>query len=306
MRNYRLQAALDRFDEAVNWKTDNILHAQGGMPADLDEGVCCVGVRMAMHLKVEQDSVKPLYLAGVDRWMEEMQGNRAHAIILLRQAGACHDPFSGRSWPKSVDEVLEKLAKTESMPWLISQDFNNTNLSNANLDYAAFVGSQFKGAHITASTLKYAKMNSAVLVEADLRDSKFIRADLTRAQLNTALVSRTDFCDAVLVSANMQYHRSGGKTDFTRASMVAADLEGARLRDCNFGRADLTGAIFKKASIERSNFDGAKLIGTDFTDADMHNTSFHGAVARGVVGLDFPTQSRMNSQATKEEATNGL
>ena len=51
-----------------------------------------------------------------ENWCLLIKANRAHMMIMLREAGAGHDPFGGSEWSSTQAQVWENLAKVEQLP----------------------------------------------------------------------------------------------------------------------------------------------------------------------------------------------
>ena len=124
-----------------------------------EDGRCCVGARMAHALGVETG----VYLDGADAWAREMGGNRAHVILLLRQAGAGRDPLGPEKWPLSPREVWARLSEEEDLPVLAGADLQWADLRGADLRNADLTGANLKGADLTAADLRGACLDGANL-----------------------------------------------------------------------------------------------------------------------------------------------
>ena len=59
-----------------------------------------------------------------DAWCLMMKANRAHLVIMLREAGAGHDPFGNSEWSSTPTQVWENLAKVEQLPNLDGADLS--------------------------------------------------------------------------------------------------------------------------------------------------------------------------------------
>ena len=156
-----------------------------------------------------------------DTWCLTMKANRAHLVIMLREAGAGHDPFGNAEWSSTPVQVWENLARVEQLPDLNGADFSGVDfkwadLSDANLSNADLTGINFKWASLMDTNLK-----GTNLTGSDLR-----WADLDGADLSNANLTGTDLRWATLAGANLE----------------GADLRGAIVDGTILDEADLTGA----------------------------------------------------------------
>ena len=69
-----------------------------------------------------------------DAWGRMMKANRAHLVIMLREAGAAHDPFSDSEWPFTPAQVWENLAQVEQLPDLKGADLSGVDFRWADPD----------------------------------------------------------------------------------------------------------------------------------------------------------------------------
>ena len=158
-----------------------------------------------------------------DAWGRMMNANRAHLVIMLREAGAAHYPFSDAEWPSTPAQVWENLAQMEQLPDLeganLSRiDFKWADLANANLTGADLSGTDLRWADLTATDL-----TGANLCNADLSWASLMEADLQDADLRGAILNRTNLTGA----------------DLTRTNMAGVNLHSAYLDD----NTKLDGAI---------------------------------------------------------------
>ena len=124
-----------------------------------EDGRCCAGARMAHALGVETG----VFLDGADAWAREMGGNRAHVILLLRQAGAGRDPFGPEEWPVCPRQVWARLSEEEDLPVLAGADLQWADLRGADLRDADLTGANLKGADLTDADLRGACLEGANL-----------------------------------------------------------------------------------------------------------------------------------------------
>ena len=127
-----------------------------------EDGRCCAGARMARALGVASGN----YLDGADAWAREMGGNRAHVILLLRQAGAGPDPLGPEQWPLSPREVWANLSGEEELPLLAGADLRGADLRMADLRNADFTGADLRGADMSGADLRGACLDGANLDQA--------------------------------------------------------------------------------------------------------------------------------------------
>ena len=192
-----------------------------------NEGVpCCVGAHLANILGEETNERD--FLDGIDAWAELMGGNRAHAILLLRQAGAGISPIGNLAWSLPLSEVWENLKKIEELPSLVGADLADEILCYADLSDSDFTKANF--------------------ADSDLKGSVFNNANLTRARFTFAYLCDANFEGANLFCANL-LHANLSDANLTNAILIGADLSGA----------DLSGAILKGANLSSANLKGAKI-----------------------------------------------
>ena len=75
-----------------------------------------------------------------DAWGRMMNANRAHLVIMLREAGAGHYPFSDAEWPSTPAQVWENLAQMEQLP-----DLKGANLSRIDFKWADLASANLSG-----------------------------------------------------------------------------------------------------------------------------------------------------------------
>ena len=182
-----------------------------------------------------------------DVWCLMMKANRAHLVIMLREAGAGHDPFGDSEWPSTPTQVWENLAKVEQLPDLNGADFSGVDFKWANLSDA-----DLKGADLTGINFKWAS-----LMDADLSDANLTGADLRWADLDGADMKGTNLTG----------------TDLRWATLAGANLEGA----------DLRGAIIEGTNLEGANLTGANLTGVNLHSAYLDDET----KLDGAIGLEF-------------------
>ena len=132
-----------------------------------------------------------------EAWDRIMEANHAHLIIMLREAGAGHDPFSNAEWPFTPAHVWENLAQVKELPTLNSADLSRVDLRWADLD-----GADLKGADLTGADLRWADLDGVDLKGANLTGANFswdslTDADLKGADLTGAIFDRTTMDESI-------------------------------------------------------------------------------------------------------------
>ena len=118
-----------------------------------------------------------------DTWCLTMKANRAHLVIMLREAGAGHDPFGNAEWSSTPTQVWENLARVQQLP---------------TLDGADLSGVDFKWADLGLT-----KLSNVDLTGADLRWATLAGANLSNADLRGAIIDGTNLDEADLTGANV-------------------------------------------------------------------------------------------------------
>ena len=157
-----------------------------------DDAPCCVGARLAGYFEIESGN----YMLGIDEFAKRLGGNRAHVILILREAGAGHDPLSADEWSNTPKDVWRNLLKIEKLPSLSGADLryenlrganlSGTNLSSANLSCADLTNANLRGTNLSytnlsGANLSDANLNGAVLYKADLTDANLKNVDLDKS-----------------------------------------------------------------------------------------------------------------------------
>ena len=253
----------------------NMINQLGG--AYSKDAPCCVGAHLANYLGIKDDDSyarsKPAqFHRGADAWAKAIGGNRAHAILLLREAGAGHDPFNAEPWPAQPSEVFTNLAKFEKLPTLENQDFSNCDLRHATLD-ADFSGSNFRsaklehadfsGSRLESCNMRYADCHSAIFNNVLAAGANFQSAQLHFANFSNSTLKLAQFCYAK--SCNLQFVDSElYGADFSRSQLTYANFESANLAHADFTNADLKGANFESADTYKAKFtaDSVKFLAT--------------------------------------------
>ena len=165
-------------------------------------GKTCLGHRLATAL-LQLGTCQ----MGYDAWASMMGANRAHLILMLRNAGAGADPLCHRPWFLPGQIVWEYLEHIQSPPTLVNADMQRTDLFEADLQGADLSGADlYRGrmelADLRGALLKGANMRNINLTGADLRNTDISKADLTQANLRGA-----DLREANLTGTNLNRGR---------------------------------------------------------------------------------------------------
>lgn len=193
-----------------------------------EEGVpCCVGSHMANLLGVAAGHADD-FLKGIDAWAELVGGNRAHAIVMLRQAGAGHNPLSAATWKLHPNTVFENLTFIEELPDLKGKRFDDQWLMEVDFSGMDLAGTRFD--------------------RADVRRSKFVECNLHQADFGLALASDADFSRATLTEANFQ------GAELYDTTFMEANMSGADLIDAYFQNTDTTGVDMTNVKIGQSKW----------------------------------------------------
>ena len=169
---------------------------------------CCVGARLAGALDLDSTNKFSFggcrhYIKGIDAFAKLIGGNRAHVILMLREAGAGHNPLSEAPWPSSREEVWARAARIETLPDLSGANLSGADLSGADLSYADLSDADLSGVYLADACLKGADLTGANLKGADLKGADLIDANLSGADLYRANLIDADLSGANLTSADL-------------------------------------------------------------------------------------------------------
>ena len=206
------------------------------------EGVpCCVGAHLANFLGVN-DEENSSYLYGAVEWANLMGGNILHAIVLLRQAGACElwhgNPFSDVDWRISVAEVCDNLRKIDKLPSLRGKNFKYLPLNDMDLSDTDLHGSDFYGAAMYGVNFSNSNLSNARLGGVSATDADFTHADLTDTQMCDSVFNRSIFNHATMIRART------AQAEFLKAEFDHTDMSRKTAKDGNFFDADLSKVIW--------------------------------------------------------------
>ena len=197
-----------------------------------------------------------------DAWCLLMKANRAHLLIMLREAGAGHDPFGDAEWSSTPTQVWENLAKVEQLP-----NLNGADLSGLDFKWADLDGADLKGADLTGANLRWAGLDGA-----DLKG-----ADLTGANLRWASLMDTNLSNTNLTGADLRWAGLDG-ADLKGANLTGTDLRWANLMDADLSHTDLRGATLDGTILVEANLTGANVTGINLRSTYLDDTKLDGAI----------------------------
>ena len=138
-----------------------------------------------------------------DAWCLMMKANRAHLVVMLREAGAGHDPFGDSVWSSTPARVWENLAQVQQLPNLNGADFSGVDFKWADLSNTDLTGTDLRWANLRWANLMEADLKGADLTGADLKWATLMGANLSNADLRGAIVDGTILVEADLTGANV-------------------------------------------------------------------------------------------------------
>ena len=148
--------------------------------------------------------------------------------------------------------------------------FNQTDLSNCNLQKSQLRGARFKGCNLTGADLRHANLKDTIfencnLNGADLRytkmdDARIIDCDLFAVNFDSGCLD-----NAVIDSCNM------GAQSFHNASCLGVKMSNSQIAHGFFNDADLSGC-----ELRNMQFKNCTLSHTDFHDSLMDECEFKG------------------------------
>lgn len=201
-------------------------------------------------------------------------------------------------------------------------DFQNADLSEADLSGVNCTGADFTNANLEGTNFSGATLTNAIFIGARLNNVRFSGATLDGAFFNNTDVSHVNWGIAIsakgahfnsatgisckIGSANPNEHADFTKADFTGADFSKSDFSYARLIEATLIRGVFDGAIFQGV-----DFSSAQLGGLDKTAAAnmaftyMPNVNFSKANLFGVsfaFATVFGASTNMSDAATIEQA----
>lgn len=197
-------------------------------------------------------------------------------------------------------------------------DLSGLTMTNGNISYALAVGTDFSDTNLSGTDLRSTWLTDANLAGGDVRDANFSNAVLTGANLSDTAMARADFTGATVQRVLGQLRASNAtfdnaimsgnhffaKSNFSRASLMNADMSyswfmlgkfvNAELNGANMTGAKMVGANFSGADLTGANLTGAFLMNADFSYADLSGANlllanFEGATLTGAVLNDATT-----------------
>lgn len=120
------------------------------------------------------------------------------------------------------------------------------------IEYAYFVGRDFRGASFQGS---------------DLWGANFSRANLVSVQFQSATLTGTSFQHALLARSNLM-QADLADAELRGADLTGAALQGAKCERASFVEATLTFASLSSVSLMGTSMDGVVLGGTELSDLD--------------------------------------
>jgi len=170
-------------------------------------------------------------------------------------------------------------------------DFNDADLSGANLNRVDLSGANLRKAnlgkaYLNKANLSEANLNGARLWKADLiganlNEANLKKADLSEADLDGASLSGADLSEANLRKANLNganFHGANlSGANLWKANLIKADLSGANLSDAYLSGADLRAANLFNANLGYADISLANLSGANLSEANLRNVDLHGA-----------------------------
>jgi uncharacterized protein YjbI with pentapeptide repeats len=166
--------------------------------------------------------------------------------------------------------------------------FDNSNLTNANLDGAILAGLTLKKVNLTSASLEGADLSeitaqNVIWDNANLDKSTLAGADLKHADLSKATLGEIDLSNSDISHANLKGVNLSNQTltaitaigtNFQGAFLKGVTISGGRYEDVNFNDTNLTSAIFSDVFIDESTFSRAFLGSARFIRSTLYTTSF--------------------------------
>lgn len=170
-------------------------------------------------------------------------------------------------------------------------DLSGVNFKGADLSYASFKGSSFRG---VGEDGRWDTFDDRI---ADLSGAQIKKANLSEANLSRVLMVRTDFSRANLNKANLSNARLVG-ANLSSAQLVGADLRGAVLENASLTGADLGEAKLNDADLYAARLGRVVAIGTQLSFANLSKTDWQAADLSGA-DLDRADLSHANLSAAR-------
>ena len=210
---------------------------------------CCVGAHLAHFLGVDGVTEDSDYIEGAVAWSELFGGNMAHAIVLLRQAGAVRwrdtNPFGEHKWRLSVTDVCANLKLIEEMPSLRGEYFSYMTFDGHDFSDTDFEGAKFDECGLYATNFSNCNLRECNFSGASAISANFTHADLCQADLTKGGFNRAIFNHATMIGTFAQ------QTYFMEASFDHTDMTRRIKDEADFLGADLSSVIWTdKESVE--------------------------------------------------------
>ena len=132
-----------------------------------------------------------------EAWGRMMGANRAHLVIMLREAGAGHDPFGDAEWPSTPTQVWENLAKVEQLPNLDGADLSGLDFKWADLSNTDLTGTDLRWTTLVGANLEDADLRGAIIDGTNLEEADLTGANLTGVNLRSAYLDDTKLDGAI-------------------------------------------------------------------------------------------------------------
>ena len=171
-------------------------------PKPNEKGYCSIGARLAMTLNTLPSWEAPACLNGIDEWIKTAGGNRLHAILLLRQAGAGYYPFEGTDWQHSPEVVLANIKKIKELPSILQENFRfcdlqGIQLSKLDLSKSDFQNADFAKSKLTDINFYKTNLRGATLNNASIINCNFKEADITTIKLEGTFMLNSNLNDGL-------------------------------------------------------------------------------------------------------------
>ncbi|MCF7799791.1 uracil phosphoribosyltransferase [Candidatus Babeliales bacterium] len=164
----------------------------------------------------------------------------------------------------SVQALDLKLRTTN--PTETERDFQNFDLSNADMTGLFLSGAYLQNANLNGAILTGTDLGGANLTDANLSNASLIVTNLGGAELGGANLSSADLSGAYLIGSNLQ------NANLTSITMWGADLTGA-----NLGNANLSNSVLNYSYFLGTNLKDANLTGVDLTNVLLTGAYFGGS-----------------------------
>ncbi len=171
----------------------------------------------------------------------------------------------------SADQAfaIRAVKELRDADWLTDGSLRCADLTLANLQRAQLSNAYLQGVILAGSNLKWAILEEADLQNANLEGVNAENLVARRAKVQGAALRRARLSEAVLEEID-----GGDKTDMLGASLIRANLRGAKLsgaqlEECDFIRADLTGSDLSGSNLLRADIAEAVLDNVNLERADL-------------------------------------